>query len=107
MIISPETTRLVALFLTGILSGGGTYLAAKFVFEELATFNVHLSPRRKRMWVLPICALITLAAVVLQAVLGVAPLTPDGIFLALSVAFSASQLFHARELSTVVTAWNW
>lgn len=99
MDISPETTKLLATLLTGIVSGGGAYAGAKWIFEELAWQEVPVTPRAKRIAVLPLCLLIVGTAMTLQAALGIAPLTPDGILIGLTTAFTASQMFHARDLA--------
>lgn len=98
MEITPETTRVLAAFLTGIVSGGGAYEGAKWIFAELARQEIPVTPRAKRLMVLPLCLLIVAVAMALQVILSIAPLTPDGILIGLTTAFTASQLFHAREL---------
>lgn len=98
MDVSPETTTVLAAFLTGIVSGGGCYAGAKGLFAYLAGVGVDVAPRIKRLLILPLCLLIVGAAMALQVVLGIAPLTPDGVLIGLTTAFTASQLFHAGEL---------
>jgi hypothetical protein len=98
MVVSIDTTKLLAAFLAGILSGGGTYAGCRWLFAYLALQGVWLSPRRKRVLVLPICLGIVAIALVLQVVLRIAPLTPDGILIALTTAFTASQMVHAKDL---------
>lgn len=99
MSITPETTQLVAVFLTGIISGGGAYAGAKWLFAELERLAIPLTAQAKRWLILPLCLLIVTLAMALQVALNIAPVTPDGILIGLTTAFTASQLFHARELT--------
>lgn len=99
MRITPETTQLLAVFLTGVISGGGAYVGAKWLFDEAARLAIPITAQVKRWLILPLCLLIVAAAMGLQVALGIAPLTPDGILIGLTTAFTASQMFHARELT--------
>lgn len=99
MEISPETTKVLAAFLTGVISGGGAYAGAKWLFSYLTLLEIDLAPRAKRWLVLPLCLFIVALALALQAALGIAPLTPDGILIGLTTAFTASQMLHAQELA--------
>ncbi len=100
MVITPESTKLLAALLAGVISGSGTYAAAKWLFDYLLPVAccVYLTPRTKRVLVLPVCIVIVAAAVALQVLLNVAPLTPDGIAIALGTAFATSQMIHAKDM---------
>lgn len=99
MEITPETTTALAAFLSGIVSGGGAYVGAKWLFDEFERLGRPITARMKRWLVLPVCLLIVGLAMALQVALGIAPITPDGILIGLTTAFTASQLFHAQELA--------
>lgn len=98
--ITPETTKVLAALLAGVLSGGGTYEAAKFVFDYLLaeTFGVDLAPRTKRVLILPVCLIVVAVALSLEVLLKIAPLTPDAIVIALGAAFTTSQMIHAKDM---------
>lgn len=97
--MNPETTKLLSAFLINVISGGGTYAGARWLFGYLEFIGVIVPPRLKRLLVLPICFVIVAAAVALQVSMGIAPLTPDLVLVALTTAFAASQIFHAAELA--------
>jgi hypothetical protein len=92
--------KLVAAILGTLLTGGGTYAATNYLFAYLRDLrDKDLTPRQKRLLVLPVCAAVSLLVLGIGIWLGVYPFTPDSVALALSVGFTASQMFHLKDLS--------
>jgi len=94
-------TKLIVEFLTSILTGGGAYAVAKWLFGLADEYGVAIPPQQKRLYVLPICLIIAVAALAGEVALGVAQFTPDAVLLALTAAFTASQMFHTQDLPPV------
>lgn len=88
----------LSTYLAGLFGGGGTFIALKFIFNELKEAGVVLTRLQKRGLAYLFSLLISTGALAVAVYFGYAQFTPDTTFVAFATAFSASQAFHATEL---------
>ncbi len=96
---STTGVQAVTALLGTILTGGGTYAAANWLFGYLLLCGIKPAPAQKRVLVLPVSCVIAGLAYGLGIALGIYPFTPDGLLLACTAAFTSSQMFHCPDLT--------
>jgi hypothetical protein len=89
----------VAALLGTVLTGAGTFGVANWLFAYLASCGVSVTPVQKRVLVLPVSLAIAGAAYGIGIALGIYTFTPDGLLLAFTAAFTASQMWHLPALA--------
>ena len=79
-------------FVVGILAGGLSYPAARFIFQEVVPGD--LSPQAKRLVAYLVSFALAVVALFAGQYFGYVALEPDTIFTAFVTAFSTSQALH-------------
>lgn len=87
--------------ISGIVSGGLTYIILQKIFKEVEDSEITLTKAQKRLLAYVGSFVVSYGALILGFYLGYMPITPDTVLTAFLSAYAASQAIQAKDLDKV------